>query len=112
MYLTNEQIEEIVNKVMKKVWTRVAEIGLLIIGALIIIQMVMSDAKADESVKVSPTEFVESVVAVPGKVVNHFSNEWEDIKVYQANSWADMKAQFAKNKEQISNLFTNPKDSE
>ena len=50
-------------------------------------------------------EFVETIVAIPSKVSDHFQNEWEDIKVYQANSWADMKAQFAKNKEQVINLF-------
>ena len=64
----------------------------------------MNTARADE-VKTTPKEFVENVVAVPGKVVNHFQNEWEDIKVYQAKSWADMKAQFGRNKEQVISLF-------
>ncbi len=102
--LTNEQIEDIVDKVIKKVWERVLAFGLLLVGAFILISLEMSKARADE-VKTTPKEFVENVVAVPGKVVNHFQNEWEDIKVYQANGWADMKAQFGRNKEQVINLF-------
>lgn len=102
--LTNEQIEDIVDKVIKKVWDRVLAFGLLLVGAFILISLEMSKARADE-VSTTPKEFVESVVAVPGKVVNHVQNEWEDIKVYQANSWAEAKAQFARNKEQVLNLF-------
>ena len=51
-------------------------------------------AKADENVKVTPQEFVESVASVPGKIGTHLQNEWADIKVYQANSWAEMKFKF------------------
>ena len=40
---------------------------------------------------VTPQEFVEAVASVPGKVGTHIKNEWADIKVYQANSWAEMK---------------------
>ena len=36
--------------------------------------------KADENVKVTPQEFVESVASVPGKVGNHLKSEWEEIK--------------------------------
>ena len=102
--LTNEQIEDIVDKVIKKVWERVLAFGLVLVGAFILISLEMNKARADE-VKTTPKEFVENVVAVPGKVANHFQNEWEDIKVYQANSWADMKAQFISTKEKITNLF-------
>ena len=92
--LTNEQIEDIVDKVIKKVWERVLAFGLLLVGAFILISLEMNKARADE-VKTTPKEFVETIV-VPGKVSNHFQNEWEDIKVYQANSWADMKGQFVR----------------
>ena len=57
--------------------------------------------KADENVKVTPQEFVESVASVPGKIGTHLQNEWADIKVYQANSWAEMKFKFLGFKEKF-----------
>ena len=50
-------------------------------------------AKSDEKT-VTPQEFVETVVSVPGKVGNHFKNEWQDIKEYQAKSWAETKTRW------------------
>ena len=67
---------------MKKLILAVAVISLAWFGI----------AKADEHT-VTPKQFVESVASVPGKVGTHIQNEWEDIKVYQANSWANAKAQ-------------------
>ena len=57
--------------------------------------------KADENVKVTPQEFVESVASVPGKVGNHLKSEWEEIKIYQTNSWAEMKFKFLGFKEKF-----------
>ena len=57
--------------------------------------------KADENVKVTPQEFVESVASVPGKVGNNLKSEWEEIKIYQANSWAEMKFKFLGFKEKF-----------
>ena len=39
------------------------------------------------------------------KLKNWAQEEWNDIKTYQAENWADGKAQLNKNKEQVSNLF-------
>ncbi len=103
--LNNEQIEEIVDKVMKKVWDRIASYGVIIIFAFVLITLEMNRAKADEVTTITPKEFVETVVAVPGQVGNHLQNEWSEIKVYQAQSWSDMKAQFISTKEKITNLF-------
>jgi hypothetical protein len=58
-------------------------------------------ATAEETKTITPQEFVESVASVPGKVGNHLQNEWSDIKVYQANSWADMKFKFQGFKEKF-----------
>ena len=49
----------------------------------------------------TPQEFVESVASVPGKVGNHLKSEWEEIKIYQANSWAEMKFKFLGFKEKF-----------
>lgn len=103
--LNNEQIEEIVDKVMKKVWDRIASYGLLIIFALVLITLEMNKSKADEVTTISPKEFVETVVAVPGKAKVFAQSEWQKTKEYQAESWADMKAQFISTKEKITNLF-------
>tara|TARA_B100000900_G_scaffold365700_1_gene341124 strand:- start:331 stop:570 length:240 start_codon:yes stop_codon:yes gene_type:complete len=53
-------------------------------------------AKADQVKSVTPQEFVESVVSVPGKLGNHLQSEWEKTKAHQAKSWADAKAQWSR----------------
>ena len=39
------------------------------------------------------------------KLKNWAQEEWNDIKTFQAENWADGKAQLNRNKEQVSNLF-------
>ena len=81
----------------------------LIIGGLIGAALFASVVKAEDSKSVTPQEFVNSVVAVPGKIQTHLQNEWVDIKAYQAKSWQDSKDQFARTVEQIKGLFTKTK---
>ena len=45
--------------------------------------------KADETQ--TPQETLKAISEVPGKLGNHFQQEWVDIKSYQANSWAEVK---------------------
>ena len=45
--------------------------------------------KADETQ--TPKETLKAISEVPGKLGNHFQQEWVDIKSYQANSWAEVK---------------------
>ena len=78
----------------------------LILGGMIGAALFASVVKADEQKTVTPKEFVETVVSVPGKVSTHLQNEWVDIKAYQAESWAESKAQLSRNWVQIKNLFT------
>ena len=68
-----------------------------------------SVVKADEQKTVTPKEFVDTVVAVPGKVSTHLQNEWVDIKAYQAKSWQDSKDQFQRTIDSIKGLFTKTK---
>lgn len=63
-YLTNQQIEEIVDKVIKKVWEKVAMWGMVVIAAFVIVSLELNKAKADEVTTITPQEFVETVVAV------------------------------------------------
>lgn len=104
-YLTDQQIEEIVNKVIKKVWERVVAFGLVLVFAFVLVSLELNKAKADEVATITPQEFVETVVAVPGKAKDFAQSEWQKTKEYQAESWADMKAQFISTKEKITNLF-------
>jgi len=73
------------------------------IGAALFASVVKADEKADT---VTPKQFIDSVVAVPGKISTHLQNGWVDIKAYQAESWADSRAQLNRNWVQIKNLFT------
>ena len=52
----------------------------IIIGIIIGVALFASLAQAEEQKTVTPQEFVNSVVAVPGKVSTHLQNEWVDIK--------------------------------
>jgi len=84
----------------------------LIIGIIIGVALFASVSQADDKVNtVTPKEFVSSVAAVPGKVGNHFKNEWVDIKAYQAESWEDSKDQFQRTVESIKGLFTKKSES-
>ena len=81
----------------------------LILGGMIGAMLFASVVKAEEQKTVTPKEFVETVVAVPGKVSTHLQNEWVDIKAYQAKSWAESKDQFKRTVDQIKGLFTKTK---
>ena len=70
---------------------KIKEYTLITIAALAFM-LITGISKADESV--TPQEFATTVAEVPAKVANHISNEWMDIKDYQAKSWADAKAQW------------------
>ena len=72
----------------------------LIFAVIVLSIGYLTMAKAEEKT-ITPQEFVESVASVPGKVGTHLQNEWADIKVYQANSWAEMKFKFQGLKEKF-----------
>lgn len=63
---------------------------LFAIALVAVILVSMNMASADEKT-ITPKEFVTNVAEVPSKVSNHIKNEWEDIKVYQKNSWDNAK---------------------
>ena len=105
-YLTDQQVEEIVDKVIKKVWERVLMYGVVLLAAFILVSLELNKAKADEK-SITPTEFKEAIVEVPGKVSEFAQSEWEKTKEYQAESWADMKAQFVSTKNKLSGFFSN-----
>lgn len=72
----------------------------------IVTLITMNMAKSEEN-KVTPKEFMSSVVAVPGTIVNHVKGEWSDIKDYQKKSWQKGKEQNAKNLKKVKSFFAN-----
>ena len=82
---------------------------LILLGTLLTLVIIGTVAKAEEQKTVTPQEFVNSVVAVPGKIQTHLQTEWVEIKAYQAESWANAKAQNQRNWEKLKSLFNTTK---
>jgi len=58
--------------------------------AITIMAVVMSTGVAQADTKKDTTTFkgfISAWASVPGAVANHVKAEWEDIKVYQKDSW-------------------------
>ena len=73
---------------------------LLFAGAVVLaVALGTSGADADEVVILpeakAQTTVIDTVKAVPSKVVEHISDEITDTKEYQAKSWAEAKAQWS-----------------
>ena len=60
-YLTDQQVEEIVDKVIKKVWERVLTFGVVLLAAFILVSLELNKAKAEEK-SITPTEFKDAIV--------------------------------------------------
>jgi len=71
---------------------KLKETIMIAVGALAFM-LITGIAKSDEKTY-TPQETIEAFASVPGKVGNHLKNEWQDIKVYQANSFAEMKTKW------------------
>ena len=63
---------------------------IMIAIAALAFMLITGIAKADEKTY-TPQETIEAFASVPGKVSNHFNNEWQDIKEYQAKIWDETK---------------------
>ena len=61
---------------------KLKETLMIAVGALAFM-LITGIAKSDEKTY-TPQETIEAFASVPGKVSNHVKNEWQDIKVYQA----------------------------
>ena len=85
---------------------------LILLGAVLAFVIIGSQLKAEEQADtVTPKQFVDSVVAVPGKISTHLQNEWVEIKAFQAASWADAKAQNKANWEKLKSIFNTTKST-
>ena len=84
---------------IKKMMFRNKTKVLLFVGAVVLaVALGTSGADADEVVILpeakAQTNVVDTVKAVPSKVVEHISDEITDTKEYQAESWAEAKAKW------------------
>jgi len=66
---------------------------MITVAVLLTMTMVKSDEKT-----YTITEIATNVVAVPGKVKDHLTNEWEETKKFQAESFAEAKTKWPWNK--------------
>jgi len=71
---------------------KIKEYALITITALAFM-LITGVAKSDEKTY-TPQEVMESFAQVPAKIGSHISNEIAETKAYQANSWAEAKAQW------------------
>ena len=62
----------------------------LILAVIVLSIGYFAIAKAEDKTY-TPQETLEAFASVPGKVGNHFKQEWISIKEHQANSWAEVK---------------------
>ena len=73
--------------------------------ALLVLCFTATVGNTNETKTITPKEFATAIAEVPGKIVNHISNEKQKIIVYQKKSWADAKEQTAKNFAKIKSWF-------
>ena len=62
----------------------------LILAVIVLSVGYFAIAKAEDKTY-TPQETLEAFASVPGKVGDHFKQEWVSIKEHQANSWAEVK---------------------
>ena len=60
-----------------------------------------------ENTSVTPKQFGESVASIPGKVGNHITKEWDDMKEYQTKSYTGIKRKWASIKSKAKNVLKN-----
>jgi hypothetical protein len=88
----------------------------IIIGIIIGVALFASLSQADEpkaptiaETVTAVTEWVSDIPHKPAQIQVWASSEWEEIKLYQAQGWADAKAQNQANWEKLKGLFNTTK---
>ena len=72
------------------------------------IMLTVFSVQANENPIIDTVEKAKDV-AVNNKVTDYVVSEWNEIKTYQTESWAEGKAQLNRNKDQIVGIFANVK---
>jgi len=81
---------------------------------IMIIALVLfsTNVMANETKTYTPKETLEAFSKVPGKIVNHFSNEKADIIAYQTKVWSDQKVKNAQMWTKLKSLFKGKNDTQ
>ena len=83
------------------------------LGAVVAFVIIGSQLKAEETkaptVKETVTAIGEGIQQAPAKISGWAQSEWTDIRAYQAQGWADAKAQNKANWERLKSIFNTTK---
>ena len=81
---------------------------------IMIIALVLfsTNVMANETKTYTPKETLEAFSKVPGKIVNHFSNEKADIIAYQTKVWSEQKVKNAQMWSKLKSLFKGKNDTQ
>ena len=88
---------------------------LILLGAVLAFVIIGSQLKAEETKAPTVTETVtaigEGIQQAPARIHTWAQSEWQEIKAYQAQGWADAKAQNKANWEKLKGLFNTTKST-
>lgn len=86
---------------------------LILLGAVLAFVIIGSQLRAEETKAPTVTETVtaigEGIQQAPAKISGWAQSEWQEIKEFQAQGWADAKAQNKANWEKLKGLFNTTK---
>ena len=80
--------------------------------ALLVLCFTATVGNTNETKTYTPKETLEAFSKVPGKIVNHFSNEKADIIAYQTKVWSDQKVKNAQMWAKLKSLFKGKNDTQ
>ena len=99
---------------MKTIRSRLILLG-VVFTLIVIGYLVGVPAKAEEPKAPTVTETVtaigEGIQQAPARISGWVQSEWTDIRAYQAQGWADAKAQNQRNWEWLKGLFNTTKST-
>ena len=72
----------------------------------LVLLLILSTNVLAEERKIMANGFKDTIVNIPKKVSDFGKNEWEKTKVYQLESWAQMKRQLVSSKNKLSGFFS------
>ena len=72
----------------------------------LVLLLILSTNVLAEERKIMASGFKDTIVNIPKKVSDFGKNEWEKTKVYQLESWAQMKRQLVSSKNKLSGFFS------
>ena len=72
----------------------------------LVLFLILSAKALAEEKKITANELKDTITNIPEKISNFGKNEWEKTKVFQLESWAQMKRQLVSSKKKLSGFFS------